>query len=242
MRRLILEVFNTVEPIGSYTLLVRHGEIRFILHLYGNTGWTQKNFTLSKWYRNNCGVLRNSHLHQLIENTQSFVSYYPGDCCCCAPPLDATSFENGYATTEELVCSAVSEERVCFGCATCISHTISHGTTEPSIHLRLVQEIRAERVYLQKQESWSALCVWCSCGPCSGLLPMQPTKINRPKNPAWAFTYEPVQTSIGPGSETRRFGRTGWIIVSTSTVWLAEHISSLCKVCTKICEFFYRLM
>jgi hypothetical protein len=27
------------------------------------------------------------------------------------PPLDATSFENGYPTTEELVCSAVSEEK-----------------------------------------------------------------------------------------------------------------------------------
>jgi hypothetical protein len=56
-----------------------------------------------------------------------------------ARPLDATSFENGYPTTEELVCSAVSEERVCSSCATCISHTISHGTTQPSIHLRLEQ-------------------------------------------------------------------------------------------------------
>jgi hypothetical protein len=36
------------------------------------------------------------------ENTQSFVSNDPGDCCCCAPPLDATSFENGYPTAEEL--------------------------------------------------------------------------------------------------------------------------------------------
>jgi hypothetical protein len=47
--------------------------------------------------------------------------------------------------------SAFSEERVRNSCATCISHTISHGTTQPSIHLRLVQEIRAERVHLQKQ-------------------------------------------------------------------------------------------
>jgi hypothetical protein len=51
------------------------------------------------------------------------------------------------------VCSAVSEEGDCNSCATCISHTISHGTTQPSIHLRLVQEIRAERVHLQKQVS-----------------------------------------------------------------------------------------
>jgi hypothetical protein len=55
--------------------------------------------------------------------------------CCCAPPLYATSFENGHPTTEELVCSAVSEEGVCNSCATCISHTISHETTRPSIHL-----------------------------------------------------------------------------------------------------------
>jgi hypothetical protein len=72
-----------------------------------------------------------------------------------------------------LVCSAVSEEWVCNSSATCISHTISHRTTQSSIHLRLVQEIRAERV-----ESWSAPCIWCSCGPCSGLLLTQPTKIN----------------------------------------------------------------
>jgi hypothetical protein len=61
----------------------------------------------------------------LQKNIQSFVSNDTGDCCCCAPQLDATSFENGYTTTEELVCSAVSEDRVCNSCATCISHTIS---------------------------------------------------------------------------------------------------------------------
>jgi hypothetical protein len=66
------------------------------------------------------------------------------------PRLDDTSFENGYPTTVE--CSTVSEKRFCNGCATCISHTISHGTTQPSIHSRLVQEIRAESVHLQKQE------------------------------------------------------------------------------------------
>jgi hypothetical protein len=85
---------------------------------------------------NKCGVLRTSLLHQSIKNTRSFVSNDPGDCCCCAPPLVATSFENGYPTTEELVCSAVSEEIVRNSCATCISHTILHGTTHPSIYLR----------------------------------------------------------------------------------------------------------
>jgi hypothetical protein len=33
--------------------------------------------------------------------------------------------------------SSVSEERVCNNCSTCISHTISHITTQPSINLRL---------------------------------------------------------------------------------------------------------
>jgi hypothetical protein len=38
------------------------------------------------------------HTHtSRYKNSQSFVSNDPGDrCCCCAPPLDATSFENGY--------------------------------------------------------------------------------------------------------------------------------------------------
>jgi hypothetical protein len=38
-------------------------------------------------------------------------------------------FENGYPTTEELVCSAVSKARVCNSCAICTSYAISHGTT-----------------------------------------------------------------------------------------------------------------
>jgi hypothetical protein len=47
------------------------------------------------------------------ENTQSFVSNdLVGCCCCCVSPLDATNFENGYPTTEKLVCSAVSKESV----------------------------------------------------------------------------------------------------------------------------------
>jgi hypothetical protein len=77
------------------------------------------------------------------------------------------------------VWSAVGEDRVCYSCATCTSHTISHGTIKSNIHLRLVQEIRAERVHLQRQESWSVLCDWCNCGPCSGLLPTQSTKSTR---------------------------------------------------------------
>jgi hypothetical protein len=79
-------------------------------------------------------------------------------------PLDATSFDNGYPTTEKVVCSTVREERVYNSCAACISHTISRGTTQQSIHFRLLQEIRAERGHLLRQESWSALCVWCNCG------------------------------------------------------------------------------
>jgi hypothetical protein len=45
------------------------------------------------------------------KNSHSFVSNDSGD-CCCDPPLDVTSFENYYSTTEELVCSAFSEESV----------------------------------------------------------------------------------------------------------------------------------
>jgi hypothetical protein len=59
------------------------------------------------------------------KNYQSFVYNDLGDHCCRTPPLDATGFENGYPKTEEFMCSAVSEERVCNSCAMCISHTIS---------------------------------------------------------------------------------------------------------------------
>jgi hypothetical protein len=31
----------------------------------------------------------------------------------CWPKLDPTSFDNGYYKTEELVCSAINDERVC---------------------------------------------------------------------------------------------------------------------------------
>jgi hypothetical protein len=61
-----------------------------------------------------------------------------GDCCCCMLMWDTATFENGDPTTEELVCSAVSKEKVCNSCAMCISHTVSHGTTQPSIHLYMV--------------------------------------------------------------------------------------------------------
>jgi hypothetical protein len=73
---------------------------------------------------NNFYVIRTSHPLQLIEKLIRFVSVYPGDDCCCAPSLDATSFENGYPTTEELVCFEVNEERVCNSFAMCILHTI----------------------------------------------------------------------------------------------------------------------
>jgi hypothetical protein len=49
------------------------------------------------------------------KNSKSFVSNDPDDCYLyySMPLLDATSFKNGYPTTEELVCSAVSKEIVC---------------------------------------------------------------------------------------------------------------------------------
>jgi hypothetical protein len=38
----------------------------------------------------------------------------------------------------------------------------------------------SRKVHLQRQDSWSVLCVWFNCGPSLDLLPMQPTKINTP--------------------------------------------------------------
>lgn len=45
-------------------------------------------------------------------------------------------------------------------CETCSLHTPSHGTTEPNMHLGLVQDIWAESLHLQGQGSWLSLCVW----------------------------------------------------------------------------------
>jgi hypothetical protein len=61
------------------------------------------------------------------ETLKSFVSNDKDVCFCYAPPLDATGFENGYLIAEELVCSAVSEERVCNSCETYTSHIVSPG-------------------------------------------------------------------------------------------------------------------
>jgi hypothetical protein len=146
---------------------------------------------------NKCSILRTSLLHQSIEKYSKFYFKWSGWLLLRAFAR-CHQFWNGYPTTKELVCSAVRDERVCNSCATCILHTISYGTTQPSIHICLLQEIQAERVHLQKQESWSALCVWCNCRL--------------------------------------------WIIILTCAMWLTEHISNLCEVCTKLWEFFYRLV
>jgi hypothetical protein len=104
---------------------------------------TKEIYTYKMIQKTNAAYLELHNYTSREKNTQSFVSDDTGDCCCCELPLDATSFESGYHTTEEMVCSAFSDERVCNSSATCISHTISHGATQPSVHLRLVQEIRA---------------------------------------------------------------------------------------------------
>jgi hypothetical protein len=112
-----------------------------------------------KCTENKFGLLRLSNLIQSLEEHIRFVSNAPGDYCFSAPSLGATSFESDYRTAEELACSAFSEERDCNSCKTCILHNILHGTTQPSIYLRLVQEIRAESVHLRSQEYWPALYV-----------------------------------------------------------------------------------
>jgi hypothetical protein len=123
---------------------------------------TKELYTFKIMQKTNAMFLKLHTYTSRYKNTQSFVLNDPGDCCCCVPPLNATSFENGYSTTEELVYSAVSEERVCNSCETCISHTISHGTTQPSIHLHLVQEILSEKVHLHSSRGTLCTKFWTS--------------------------------------------------------------------------------
>jgi hypothetical protein len=70
----------------------------------------------------------------------------PGWCQCAPLPLDATNFANSYPTIKEF-----GENRISNKCATRISHTISHKATQPSIHRRRAQDIRAESVTSQSQ-------------------------------------------------------------------------------------------
>jgi hypothetical protein len=111
-----------------------------------------------------------------VKNSQSFLSYHSGVCCCWAPLLDATSLQNAYPTTDELVCSAVSEEGVCDSCATFLSPITWHGTTQPSINVCQIQGIHSQKVHLQRPMSWSTLCVWCNGELCASMRPTQPTK------------------------------------------------------------------
>jgi hypothetical protein len=69
------------------------------------------------------------------------------------PLLDATSFENAYPQYRCWCVLQLANKEPVNSCATCISHTISHGTTQLRINLCLVKEIQAERVYLQRHES-----------------------------------------------------------------------------------------
>jgi len=62
-----------------------------------------------------------------------------------------------------------------------VLHTIWCGRAQPSIHLRLAQDIRAEVVPFQSQGSGSAFCAWCNSGPCSGMLPKHPQKMKAPR-------------------------------------------------------------
>jgi hypothetical protein len=91
---------------------------------------TKELYTFKMILKTNAACLE-LHTHTPMpvkRKTLRFVSNDPGDCfCCCMPLLDATNFENGYSTTEELVCSAVGKERVFNSCA-----IVSHGSTQPS--------------------------------------------------------------------------------------------------------------
>jgi hypothetical protein len=74
-------------------------------------------YTLKKIQEMNAVYLEiHTHTSQQ-KNYQSSALNDLDECCCCAPLLDVTSFLNGYPTTEELLCSAVGEERVCNSCA-----------------------------------------------------------------------------------------------------------------------------
>jgi hypothetical protein len=142
----------------------------------------------------------------------SFVSNDPADCCCCAPSLDASSFENGYSRSTELVRSAVSEGRVCKGCVTCISHTVLHGTIQPSIRLCQIQEFRAKRAHLQRQrvlvDSLCLMQLWTLFGlACTAAHKNQRAERVVPKILSMRLLMKPYKLQLVQAQKTS-FGRT----------------------------------
>lgn len=71
--------------------------------------------------------------------------------------------------------------------------SVSYGTDQLSIHLYLVQDISAEGVHLQSQESWSISCIWCNCGLCLGFLPILSTNTDVPR---WFCVIVCVQCTL----------------------------------------------
>jgi hypothetical protein len=76
---------------------------------------------------------------------------WPGWCYCVLLPLDDTNLAYRYPTIKEPIRSEFGEHRINNRCATYISHTISHKATQPSIHRRMAQDIRAEMMTSQTQ-------------------------------------------------------------------------------------------
>jgi hypothetical protein len=63
-----------------------------------------------------CRVLRTSHFYQSRENLKSYFVNDPAVCYCMLLLLNATSFENSFFTTKELIYSMFDEER--YACET----------------------------------------------------------------------------------------------------------------------------
>ena len=58
-------------------------------------------------------------------------------------------------TAKESVCCVICEHRAFNSCDTCVLQTTVYGATQPSFHLRLMQDIAAERGQFQNQDYWS---------------------------------------------------------------------------------------
>jgi hypothetical protein len=82
----------------------------------------------------------------------------------CQLPLHIATFENGYCSTEQLTSSAAGEGTVSNKRVTCISYTIWYGTSQTSIKLCLVQDIRVEKVHLQRQVLVCLIQLWTVFG------------------------------------------------------------------------------
>lgn len=131
-----------------------------------HTGWA-KIITLLKLYRKQ--ICRTQNFIPTPIDRETLKVLFKMTRFCCAPSLANTAFENGFPTTEELVCSAVSEEGVRNSCAT---YVISRMEPPSRVFIYAWYNKFEKKGCISKAKSH----VWCNIWTCFQRSPQKPTR------------------------------------------------------------------